>query len=258
MNRKAGRRVPSSILLRLVAVVFAGSAALAGCGVAAMTSFGQSEPEVPAPTTQISGAEPANILAQLENIVVKGRSPKTGYSRAEFGPAWADVDKNSCDTRNDILRRDLSEVTFRAGTGSCVVESGTLLDPYTGKTIQFQRGAATSAAVQIDHVVPLADSWVKGAQFWAPEKRLAFANDPRNLLAVDGPTNQKKSSGDLATWLPPNKAFRCQYVGQIVQVKAAYGLWMTAAEKDQATRILTSCIASGTGGPESASAERLG
>lgn len=190
----------------------------------------------------------AEVLAALDSLEVKGRAPKTGYEREEFGQAWSDdvtveFGHNGCDTRNDILRRDLApeSLVLKEGTHDCVALSGTLHDPYSGQDIEFQRGAQTSRAVQIDHVVPLADAWQKGAQQWSPEKRRDFANDPRNLLAVDGPLNQQKGAGDAATWLPPNKGFRCEYARRIVEVKAAYEVWVTEAEKDALSRLLNAC-----------------
>jgi hypothetical protein len=165
----------------------------------------------------------------------------TGYDRALFGQAWSDVDRNGCDTRNDILRRDLTAYTLKAGTNGCVVLRGTLHDPYTGRTIAFVRGPGTSTAVQIDHVVALGDAWQKGAQRWTQARRTAFANDPLNLLAVDGPTNQRKGDGDAATWLPPLRSSRCGYAARQIAVKARYGLWVTAAERDALVRVLQAC-----------------
>lgn len=177
----------------------------------------------------------------LASLAVKGRAPKTGYSREQFGAAWADVDRNGCDTRNDILNRDLTDKTYKSGTHDCVVATGVLRDPYTGGTIDFKRGQNTSTAVQIDHVVALSDAWQKGAQQLSDEMRERLANDPLNLLAVDGPTNQSKSDGDAATWLPPNKSYRCEYVARQVGVKAKYGLWVTQTERDAIAGILASC-----------------
>lgn len=114
-----------------------------------------------------------------------------------------------------------------------------LRDPFTGETIDFVRGQGTSTLVQIDHVVALSDAWQKGAQLLSAEERLDFANDPLNLLAVDGPTNASKGDGDAATWLPPNKGFRCDYVARQTAVKAKHGLWMTRAEHDAIHRILS-------------------
>ena len=177
----------------------------------------------------------------LESLAVKGRAPRTGYAREEFGQAWADVDRNGCDTRNDVLARDLVDVTTDPTTRGCVVLTGTLDDPYTGTTIAFERGERSSQ-VQIDHVVALSDAWQKGAQGWTAEQRRAFANDPANLQAVDGPTNQRKGAGDAATWLPPNTGYRCVYALRQVGVKAAYGLWVTRAERDALDRELGRCV----------------
>ena len=185
--------------------------------------------------------KPGTALAATAALAVKGRAPKTGYDRDNFGSAWTDVDRNGCDTRNDMLRRDLDPVTVRAGTQGCLVVSGTLSDPYTATMIAFTRGQSTSTAVQIDHVVALSDGWQKGAQAWSATKREAFANDPLNLLAVQGSANMSKGDGDTATWLPSNKAMRCMYVGRQVSVKAKYGLWVTGAEQDAMERVLRTC-----------------
>lgn len=193
----------------------------------------------------------ARVLALLETIPVKGRAPKTGYSRDLFGSAWTDdvsVDggHNGCDTRNDILRRDLTDFAIRTNSSGCTVLVGVLHDVYTGTSIDFTRGQTTSAAVQIDHVVALSDAWQKGAQQLSDAQRWNFANDPVNLQAVDGPTNGQKGAGDAATWLPPNKSYRCVYVARQTMVKATYSLWMTQAEHDAIARILAQCPASMT------------
>ncbi|MGD7003732.1 GmrSD restriction endonuclease domain-containing protein [Corynebacterium halotolerans] len=190
---------------------------------------------------QGGGGATGSALAALEVLTVKGRAPKTGYDREQFGPRWADVDRNGCDTRNDILARDLQAETFDPDTQNCVVLTGILDDPYTATEIHFQRGQDTSEAVQIDHVVDLSDAWQKGAQHLDETTRTAFANDPLNLLAVDGPTNAQKGDGDAATWLPANRSFRCDYIARQIAVKARYHLWVTAAEKDAMARVLTDC-----------------
>ncbi|MDQ0819132.1 hypothetical protein QFZ79_001424 [Arthrobacter sp. V4I6] len=183
----------------------------------------------------------SKALDVLATLPVKGRAPKTGYSRDQFGEAWADVDRNGCDTRNDMLRRDLSALAIKPDTRDCVVLSGLLNDPYTAALINFLRGNSTSTAVQIDHVVALSDAWQKGAQQLSLAQRVAFANDPLNLLAVDGPANQQKSDGDAATWLPPNRAFRCEYVARQISVKSSYSLWVTQPEHDAMARVLGDC-----------------
>ena len=179
--------------------------------------------------------------AVLETLAVKGRAPKTGYERSQFGPAWSDVDRNGCDTRNDILKRDLTAIVFKSGTRDCVVLSGTLMDPYSGEKISFERGVKSSMDVQIDHVAALSNAWQTGAFKLTLEKRTAFANDPLNLLAVKGVLNSQKGDGDAATWLPPKKSYRCAYVARQVAVKAKYGLWLTAPEKTAIVKIIATC-----------------
>lgn len=190
----------------------------------------QASPE--ASPNQTAGAA-SNLLT---TIPVKGRAPKTDYSRSQFGDGWATI--GGCDTRNIILHRDLQKVVIADG---CKVQTGVLDDPYTGKTIQFQRGSTSSADVQIDHVVALSNAWQTGAQQLTSFRRKQLANDPLELLAVDGPANQAKGDGDAATWLPPNKSFRCQYVARQIAVKAKYNLWMTQAEHDAIASVLSRC-----------------
>lgn len=179
-------------------------------------------------------------LGLLATLPIRGRAPKTGYDRDLFGPAWTDVNRNGCDTRNDILKRDLTKVTY-SNNVPCKIQSGLLADPYTGTSINFVRGATTSSDVQIDHVVALSDAWQKGAQQLTLAQRTAFSNDPLNLQATHGPTNQQKGDGDAATWLPPNKGFRCEYVARQISVKATYKLWVTQAEHEAMARILGEC-----------------
>ena len=183
----------------------------------------------------------ASGLSIIEAQVTKGRAAKTGYTRAQFGQTWADVDRNGCDTRNDILKRDLTAAVFKEKTRECVVLSGTLIDPFSGETINFVRGNTSSMEVQIDHVVPLSNAWQTGAFKLSIKERTAFANDPMNLLAVKGRLNSQKGDGDAATWLPPLKSYRCDYVTRQIAVKIKYKLWFTAPEKEAMVRILKSC-----------------
>jgi hypothetical protein len=194
--------------------------------------------EVPAPPS-VEPPSAGTALALLAALEVKGRAPKTGYDREQFGQAWADVDRNGCDTRNDILKRDLVGETFRPGTRGCVVVTGQLAEPYTGRTVTFLK--VNADAVHIDHVVSLSNAWQTGAQSWLADKRVAFANDPLNPLAVDGSANSSKGDGDAATWLPPNKAFRCELVARQTAVKAKYGLWVVPPERHAIARVLADC-----------------
>ena len=211
--------------------------ALVATGYAGWTGDYSSYDEPPVPTV---AANPDTALAVLATLAVKGRAPKTGYDRDLFGPAWVDTDRNGCDTRNDILGRDLAAKVVKPGTHGCKVLQGLAApEVYTGTSVRFVLGGAPD--IDIDHVVALADAWQKGAQQWPASTRVAFANDPMNLLAVAAAANRAKGDGDAATWLPPNKRYRCTYVARQVGVKAKYRLWVTSAERDAITRILSTC-----------------
>ncbi|WP_438947382.1 HNH endonuclease family protein [Streptomyces griseus] len=203
-------------------------------GLTACEGVGNPLESSPTPAGTVAAGSAAQAVTTL---TVKGRAPKTGYDRDEFGSAWADTDRNGCGTRDDILAGQLDDVS-RAADG-CKVLSGVLdPDPYTGTRITFERGRSK---VDIDHLVALSDAWQKGAQQWSDGKRRAFANDPLNLVAADSSTNRRKGDGDTATWLPPNTSYRCAYVAGQVAVKKKYGLWVTAAERDAMTKVLSGC-----------------
>lgn len=197
-------------------------------------TVGPSQQRQPQNPPELKSASKAiDVLALLP---IKGRAPKTNYQREQFGDGWLSI--GNCDMRNIILNRDLTNVIVN---DACKVTNGTLLDPYTGETIYFSRGEATSPLVQIDHVVALSNAWQTGAQTLTYERRVELANDPLELLAVDGAANQAKGDGDAATWLPPNKSFRCQYVARQTAIKAKYSLWVTQAEHDAIERVLSTC-----------------
>ncbi|WP_250556292.1 HNH endonuclease family protein [Pseudonocardia lacus] len=229
---------------RVRAVLMACALVATTAGCAELTDFVET---LPSTTTGGGASAPAgaaptgDAATALAALPVKGRAPKTGYDRDEFGSRWADIDRNGCDQRNDVLARDMVDETFKEGTHDCVVLTGRLADPYTGTEIAFTRGQDTSDDVQIDHVVALSDAWQKGAQQLDPDTRKSLGNDPLNLMATDGPTNQSKGDGDAATWLPPNRQFRCAYVARQVAVKAKYSLWVTAAERDAIAGVLGTC-----------------
>lgn len=175
------------------------------------------------------------ILAKLE---VRGRAPKTGYTREEFYKTWPIVD--GCNLRQRIIKRELGE-SAKLDSDNCTVLSGELDEAYTGQHLAFYEKTDLSKGIQIDHVVALSDAWQKGAQNLTSDKRYELATDPLNLLAVESNANQQKSDGDAATWLPKNKSFRCQYVARQVSVKYKYSLWVTQAEHDAIERILQTC-----------------
>ena len=173
----------------------------------------------------------------IETLAVKGRAAKTGYDRSSFSH-WRDPDRNGCDARNDILRRDLTNLVIKSDSNGCKVLGGVLADPYSGKNIDFVFGASL---VDIDHVVALSNAWQTGAFQFTSEIRLQFANDPLNLLAVSASLNRQKGDGDAATWLPPTKSYRCQYVARQIAVKKKYGLWLTKPEKVAMSTLLAKC-----------------
>jgi hypothetical protein len=186
---------------------------------------------------QVNAAPSDDALTVLNSLAVKGRAAKTGYTRAQF-THWSDLDRNGCDARNDTLKRDLTEVIYKAGTRDCKVISGLLLDPYSGKVITF---SSTKSTIDIDHVVALSNAWQTGAAYFDKTKRQQIANDPLNLLAVDFSLNRQKGDGDAATWLPPLKSYRCEYVARQIAVKAKYGLWVTQPEKSAIIKLLEKC-----------------
>lgn len=174
----------------------------------------------------------------LEKLDIKGRAPKTGYTREEFYSGWPNVE--GCSLRQRIIKREMGTSAVLADD-DCTVISGEFDEPYTGSHLVFYQKSDFSSGVQIDHVVALSDAWQKGAQYFSKDVRYQIATDPLNLLAVNSKANQGKSDGDAATWLPPNKAFRCQYVARQVSVKYKYQLWVTQAEHDAIASILETC-----------------
>lgn len=218
---------------------------LVGCDAPSNETSAQVQPPTPevpvvasaVPTTEGPSQRVPAAKAALADLSVKGRAPLTDYDREAFGTAWSDTNDNGCDTRNDVLRRDLRDIEL----AGCVVLSGTLVDPYSGAVIDFKRGPVTSMDVQVDHVVALANAWQTGAKYWTDAQRLRFANDRRSLLAVDGPVNLSKGDADAATWLPPRKAFRCEYVAIQILTKQRYDLWVTSAEKAAMKAVLSKC-----------------
>ena len=224
------------VFVLLVSLVMLGVWVIAS-QTAYMPSGASETADTPDATVDTSEPESRSLaMAVLETLEVKGRAAKTGYTRTQFGNGW--LNTGGCDTRNRILARDMSDAKI---SDDCKVLSGTLHDPYTGTSILFNRGATTSALVQIDHVVALSNAWQTGAQQLTAEQRVALANDPLELLAVDGGANQKKGDGDAATWLPANKAFRCQYVARQIAVKQKYSLWVTLPEKQAMQGVLSKC-----------------
>ncbi|TDU88380.1 uncharacterized protein DUF1524 [Kribbella voronezhensis] len=223
--------------------------ALVLCLVLFTTACTAIEPQPAEP----AGTSASSISAELAKVKVVAARPKVkGYGRecgkdgaCSFGPAWSDNHAgpgghDGCDTRDNVLAKQLTEVTYKPGTRQCVVMSGKLLDPYTGRTIEFRKAAA--GKVQIDHLYPLARAWDLGASTWPAQRRVDFANDQAdNLLAVDGATNASKSDQGPGEWLPLNKSFRCTYVARYLHVAAKYKLPITRDDQKAAQLLAPTC-----------------
>lgn len=238
-----GRRRATAAGATAAALALLLGGALSGCDKS-VTRAAKPGSDAATGATQPSGQHGSSpALALLDTLKVAAKGTMSGYDRDAFGPAWTDDNDdldghNHCDTRDDILTRDLTGVTYKSG--HCVVATGTLDDPYTGKTIHFVRGPK-STVVQIDHVVPLGDAWTTGARQLSATQRRDLAEDPLELLAVDGPANGAKSDSDASAWLPPEKDYACFYVARQVAVKAKYHLWVTPTEKAAMTHTLDTC-----------------
>ncbi|HEU5158903.1 MAG TPA: HNH endonuclease family protein [Streptosporangiaceae bacterium] len=216
-------------MLSTVATTAISVAVTAGCTVA------QPLPEETPTGHSESAGDAAKARKELADLRVAAPGGDAGYARDRFGQRWKDTDHNGCDTRNDILARDLDDVTKR---GRCVVVGGRLDDPYTGRDVTFVKARAIE--VQIDHIYPLALAWRMGADDWTEDKRADFANDRDNLLAVWGRPNQQKGDSGPSEWRP-RKAYQCRYAIKFVDVAAEYDLAVLAADHDALDAMLDRC-----------------
>ena len=190
-------------------------------------------------SSESEDSENKYAIDYLEKLSIKGRAPKTNYSRDQFYDSWPSID--GCSLRQIIIKREFGESAVISSDNHCTVVSGEYDEPYTGSHLVFYQKSDISSNIQIDHIVSLSDAWQKGAQNFSAKERYEFATDPLNLLAVEANANKKKSDGDAATWLPPNKKFRCQYVARQISVKYKYNLWIANAEYEAMKNILNSC-----------------
>lgn len=252
-QRNYGQWKPGNALLKKIgALVGAALVALAGwlfTSVFGGEGASQGGGGVAAGGRNVDTRNPEAVLAdlgdmeaarRLRELRIRPHKEAGPYDRSVFGEAWADVDNNGCDTRNDVLARDLDQVSYRKGS-RCVVDQGVLHDPYVGKTINYKRGPKTSPLVQIDHVVALGDAWRSGAYQWSASKRQEFANDPNNLLAVDGQANQDKESSRADQWMPPRQEYWCEYATRQIRVKHEWDLSVAPQEREALIRALSTC-----------------
>lgn len=246
MRRRTKQQLVTAALLIAVAGVAAIAAPYMHQDVATGDSLPTPSTAQPSASSTVSASAVSDALQDLRALPVSD-AYVGGYDRDAYGQAWADTDRNGCDTRNDILRRDLVDVVVKPGTRGCVVLSGILHDPYTGRAITFQRGNTSSLAVQIDHRVPLAYAWRHGAASWTAEQRELFANDQAtNLLAVDGPANEEKSDSGPAEWMPANTGDACSYAASFVTVATKWRLSIATADEHALNRTLTGCTSTGS------------
>lgn len=191
---------------------------------------------------QIRPAEASRLLRQLPTV---DDTPADAYDRDAYGEAWADVDHNGCNQRDDVLMRDVVEGTVTVGSqDGCDhdVLAGAWRDPYTGKLLRFDdlKDLVQAQSITIDHLVPLAEAHRSGADTWDSERRMLFANDLANLLAVDGGANSSKGDQDPANWEPPAVVW-CDYALVWVQVKSEWDLGVDSVERAVLQRRLSSC-----------------
>jgi uncharacterized protein DUF1524 len=230
--RRVGIKVGSAVVAVFVAAAgCSGSVTLSGDGPSSSSSHASHGKKNEKGGKGKEGAA-RKALAKLKEAEPDSMA---GYSRDEFGTAWKDVDHNGCDTRDDILSRDLVDVKKR---DKCTVVSGSLDDPYTGTNITFAK--AQAAKVQIDHIFPLGLAWKMGADHWTEEKRTQLANDRDNLLAVSGRPNEQKGDKGPSEWQPP-KAFLCTYAELFIGIADEYGLAVTAADHSELGDMLDTC-----------------
>lgn len=192
------------------------------------------------PTETTAGpltVEADDALAELEQLVI-AEAERITYDVADFGSPWIDIDHNGCDTRNDMLRRDLEDITTKPGTDECVILTGTLIDLYTGEEVPFERVSEGYQPVQIDHLYPRKLAAQHGALDLTEEQRIQFANDPLNLQSTTA--NQEKGDSGPSEWMPTER-YQCEYAGRFVAVAAKYSLSISQADHAALDRTLTSC-----------------
>lgn len=249
-GRAVGRRACLRCVVRRPLVsLLAGLILVSGCAAV-------EEPAAPGPTAHPAVGTPASptplpvsvgkVAALLAGLPRQPRPVGTlGYARDAFGPAWEDIDGNRCNQRDDVLLRDAVPGTVRTQQqGACDhdVLAGEWVDPYTGARMAFTdlKDLHQAEAIQIDHVVPLAEAWVSGASAWKPRRRLRYANDLGDLVAASGPVNASKGSSDPAAWRP-RKAFQCAYATRWIQIKARWRLAVDPSEAAALEEMLARC-----------------
>jgi hypothetical protein len=226
-----------------VAALLISAVLLAGCAATGTPTATPTAAPSRAPSVSPGTADEARQL--LTTLRVGPRRPSVGYERDAFGPAWADTDGNGCNQRDDVLLRDAVPGSARyAPQGRCDhdVLAGTWVDPYTGRRLTFAdlKDPAQAQALQIDHLVPLAEAWRSGASDWDASRRRSFANELAELLAADGPTNAAKGDDDPAAWRP-RREFQCTYAIGWIATKSRWELAVDRSERRALSEMLGYC-----------------
>jgi uncharacterized protein DUF1524 len=207
----------------------------AGGGTAATTT------STTTTTTTTTAPVPTDVRRTLNRLGALTVVPEEGggsYERTAFGDGWQ-VDRDGCDTRDDVLAAE-SRVPATRGRDGCTVTRGEWLSVYDGYS------TPDPGELQIDHMVPLAEAWESGASTWTAAERERYANDtdshrPDALIAVTAATNQSKSDRDPAEWMPPNRDSWCRYATAWITQKRAWDLTIDPAERRALRNVLSSC-----------------
>jgi hypothetical protein len=202
---------------------------LACLTTAAIVAATIATPALASPPTPPSASAAAT---ELSSLTVKTEGTTTGYSRDKF-PHWHTV-SGTCDTREEVLKRDGTGVSVDS---SCQPTAGKWVSVYDNVTI------TDSSAVDIDHIVPLAEAWKSGASTWTTAKREEFANNLTisQLIAVSASSNRSKGDSDPASWQPTNASVHCIYARWWISVKYTYKLSLQSAEKTALQAMLATC-----------------
>ncbi|MFI1524014.1 HNH endonuclease family protein [Kitasatospora cineracea] len=182
-----------------------------------------------------AGEQVTTTLFEAIDALPVAEESREGYERTKFRH-WIDADKNGCNTRAEVLIAEAASAPFVGA--NCSLSGGVWVSPYDDVVLQDAK------ALDVDHVVPLAEAWDSGASGWSAEQRQAYANDldePRALIAVSAKSNRSKADKDVAEWLPPAEGYRCTYLTDWTVVKTRWGLSVDQVEADALHRLAAAC-----------------
>lgn len=189
------------------------------------------------PTThaEATAHAPAPLLREAIATLPVAAEDRTGYKRSSFRH-WIDADRDGCSTRDEALLEEA--VTAPEVEPGCKIVGGRWYSYYDDTIVE------QASALDVDHLVPLAEAWDSGASTWTPQQRQDYANDltsPHHLVAVTARSNRSKADKDPAAWLPPYTPARCRYVTEWTAVKVRWALTIDTAERDALAAIAADC-----------------